>query len=232
MKSNDVLEECRQWARGEHDALFSKPGFVGWLSARVCARPAVWWRAIRSILGEAGDTKEDSQRLSVNLGGGPLAALLYCPGWQAKIVRVANRDERVAQVLIAELGLELSTDQLIDAIDRKALVRGWLRMARDETHWASWAYTVMDEMVRHKRVDAVWETTLEILRLGGDDDRVTGLVGAATLEDGANELIGRIELEAPRNPALRRALNGANASQMNPETKRRYERVIGRTLKY
>src|SRR5260370_42253483 len=98
-------------------------------------------------------------------------------------------------------------------------------MARDETHWASWAYTVMDEMVRQKRVDAVWETTLEILRMSGDDDRVTGLVGAATLEDGANELIGRIEQEAPRNLALRRALYGANASQNNPDTKRRYERV-------
>jgi len=188
----------------------------------------VWWRAIRSILAEAEDTDEDRQRLSVNLGGGPLAALLYCPGWQAKIVRVANRDERVAQILITEL----PTDQPIEAIDRKPLIRGWLRMARDETHWANWAYTVMDEMVRHKRVDSVWETTLEILRLGGDDDRVTGLVGAATLEDGANELIGRIELEAPRNRALRRALNGANASQMNPGTKRRYESVIGRTLKY
>ncbi len=78
-------------------------------------------------------------RLAVNLSLGPLAALMRCEGWPARVARAARGDERVAETLELLVG----SRRLYELIDRRTLVRGWLRMARTETQWASWAFGVV-----------------------------------------------------------------------------------------
>ncbi len=223
---NDVLEECRIWAEGAHYPL--KRGAVGRLTQRVRLNPGAWWRAIRQLLAEGEDTEADSRRLAVNLSLGPLAALMRCEGWPARVARAARGDERVAETLETLVRAR----PFSELIDRRTLVRGWLRMARNETQWASWAYGVVCDLIDRRQVAPVWDIVLETLRVAGDEWRVVGFLGAAILEEMPNELIDLIEQEAPRNATLVQALETAVAREMTPETRRRAEQVLGHPIRF
>jgi hypothetical protein len=222
----DILEECRTWAEGAHYPL--KHGAVGRLAQRVRLKPAAWWRAIRQLLAEGEDSEADCRRLAVNLSLGPLAALMRCEGWPDRVARAARRDERIAETLET---LILSR-RFYELIDRRTLIRGWLRMARDETHWASWAFGVVCHLVDRRRVGPVWDIALETLRVAKDEPVVVSFVGAVILEDMPNELIDLIEQEAPRNPTLVQALESAVAREMTPETRRRAELILGHSIRF
>jgi hypothetical protein len=223
---NDILEECRTWAEGAHYPL--KRGAVGRLTPRVRLKPAAWWRAIRQLLADGEDSEADSRRLSVNLSLGPLAALMRCEGWPARVARAARRDERVAETLETLI----RSRRFYELIDRRTLVRGWLRMARNETYWASWAYGVVCDLIDRRQVAPVWDIVLETLRVAGDEWRVVSFLGAAILEEMPNDLIDLIEQEAPRNPTLVQALETAVAREMSPETRRRAEQILGHPIMF
>jgi hypothetical protein len=167
-------------------------------------------------------------RLAVNLSLGPLAALMRCEGWPARVARAARSDERVAETLELLIG----SRRFYRLLDRRTLLRGWLRMARDETHWANWAFVVVCHLIERRQVAPVWDIVLETLRVAGDEWRVVSFVGAAILEDMPNELIDLIEQEAPRNPTLVQALESAVAREMTPETRRRAELILGHPIRF
>jgi hypothetical protein len=223
---DDILEECRAWAEGAHYPL--KRGAVGRLAQRVRVKPAAWWRAIRQLLADGEESEADARRLAVNLSLGPLAALMRCEGWPARVARAARSDERVA----ATLESLILSRRFYELIDRRMLVRGWLRMARDETHWANWAFAVVCDLIDSHRVGPVWDIVLETLRVAKDEPRVVSFVGAAILEDMPNELIALIEQDAPRNPTLVQALESAVAREMTPETRSRAERILGHPIRF
>jgi hypothetical protein len=149
-------------------------------------------------------------------------------GWPDRVARAARGDERVA----ATLEMLILSRRFYELIDRRTLVRGWLRMARDETHWANWAFAVVCHLIERRQVAPVWDIVLETLRVAKDEPRVVSFVGAAILEDMPNELIDLMEQESPWNPALVQALGAAVAREMTPETRGRVERILGHPIRF
>jgi len=191
-------------------------------------KPAAWWRAIRQLLAEGEDSQEDASRLAVNLSLGPLAALMRCEGWPPKVARAARSDDRVAETLELLIG----SRRFSELIDQRTLIHGWLRMARNETNWANWAFVVVCDLIDRRRVAPVWDIVLETLRVAGVEWRVVSFLGAAILEEMPNELIDLIEQEAPRNAKLVQALETAVARETTPETRRRAEQVLGHPIRF
>ena len=73
-----------------------------------------------------------------------------------------------------------------------------------------WAWQAVEETVREGDVDEAWQLVLDLVAKAPDPMSL-GLIGAGALEDllwrAGDELIDRVEVEAPTNPRLREAIS-------------------------